>query len=262
MILSREDAELFFKLHCALMQFVMEQAQGLGVPAPAVAYRALPAEQRQAVAKTLLGRLNLIDAFITANPARLSEEELRIVSSWRHLVSGRFIALRQLKKYMILLACGEKPTACGVTGLVDPMERVIPNPLPAMVETVLLPFRGKMIYDGIVSTFNVTFGPGSRRGFEDSFRIAKASGGIVTSLPREVSASQPGVEARKPGPTQTPQPRAAGAQEVLKQVRGVFGGHCRSKPRAASRNAGLEWSVQPERIQSSPCHSCHAGRHS
>ena len=85
-----------------------------------------PPRQRQEVAKAFLGRLDLIDAFIAANPARLSEEELGIVSSWRHLVSGRFIALRQLKKYMVLLACDQKPTAYGVTGLVDPMERVIP----------------------------------------------------------------------------------------------------------------------------------------
>ena len=229
MLLSREDVELFFKLHCALMQFVMEQAQGPGVPAPAVAYRSLPAEQRQAVAKALSGRLELIDAFVAANPARLSEEELQIIASWRHLVAGRFIALRQLKKYMILLTCGEKTSAYGVTGLVDPMEQVIPNPLPAMVETVLLPFRGKIIYDGIVSTFNVTFGPGSRRGFEDSFRNAKASGGIATLLPREVPASKPEVEARKPQPGKTPQPRAAGVQEVLKQVLTMTDAFCQMR---------------------------------
>ena len=192
MILSREDAELFFKLHCALLQFVMEQVRGVGVSTPAVAYRSLPTEQRQEVVKALLGRLDLIDAFVAANPARLSEEELRIVASWRHLVSGRFIALRQLKKYMVLLACDGKSMAYGVTALVDPMELVFSKPLPLMVETVLLPFRGKIIYDGIVGTFNITFGPGSRRGFEEGFRAAKASGGIVTSLPREAPASKPG----------------------------------------------------------------------
>ena len=106
-------------------------------------------------------------------------------------MSGRFIALRQLKNHIILLACDEKTAAYGVTALVDPMEQVIPKPLPAMIETVLLPFHGKIIYDGIVSTFNVAFGPGSRRGFEERFRTAKVSGGIVTSLPRAVTASKP-----------------------------------------------------------------------
>ena len=198
MLLSREDAELVFKLHCALMQYVMEQVQGAGAPAPTAAYPSLPPGQRQEVVKALLGRLDLIDTFIAANPASLSAEDLEIVSSWRHLVSGRFIALRQLKKYMVLLACDAKSTAYGVTGLVDPLELVIPMPLPAMIETVLLPFRDKIIYDGVVSAFNVTFGPGSRRGFEEGFRAAKADKGIVTSLPWEAPENKPRVEARKP----------------------------------------------------------------
>jgi len=133
MLLSREDAELVFKLHSALMEFVMAQAEGGGFPPSAAGYQSLPPDQRQKVVQAFLGRLDLIDAFIAANPARLSEEELGIVSSWRHLVSGRFVALRQLQKYIVLLACDEKSTAYGVTGLVDPIERVIPIPLPAMI---------------------------------------------------------------------------------------------------------------------------------
>ncbi|MCX6928397.1 MAG: plasmid pRiA4b ORF-3 family protein, partial [Verrucomicrobia bacterium] len=164
-----------------------------------------------------------------ANPAKLSEEELGIVLSWRHLVTGRFIALRQLKKHMVLLACDAKSTAYGVTGLVDPMERVIRNPLPAMIETVLLPFRGKIVYDGIVSTFNVTFGPGSRRGFEEDLRIAKATNGIITSLPWEAPASNPSVGAGKPRPIRATQPRVASVHEVLKQVVAMTDAFCQTR---------------------------------
>src|SRR4030095_9714004 len=105
MLLSPEEAKLVFKLHCALMQFVNEQLKLVGVPGSAAPYAALPPQKRHEVVQAFVGRLELIDAFIPANPARLSQEELGIVSTWRHLVSGRFIALRQLKKHMILLAC-------------------------------------------------------------------------------------------------------------------------------------------------------------
>jgi hypothetical protein len=77
--------------------------------------------------------------------------------------------LRKVKKCVILLSCDGKSTAYGVTGLVDPLERVIPLPLPMMVEMVLLPFRRKLTYGGIVSSFNVMLDPGSRRGFLESF---------------------------------------------------------------------------------------------
>src|ERR1019366_6605419 len=95
MLLSREEAALVYKLHCALMQFVNEQIQVAGILATPAAYTALPPEKRRELVQAFLGRLDLIDAFIAANPAKLSQEELDIVSSWRHLVAGRFIALRQ-----------------------------------------------------------------------------------------------------------------------------------------------------------------------
>lgn len=229
MLLSREDSELVFKLHSVLMQFVMEQVQAPGLPASAMAYLSLPAEQRQKVVKAFVGRLDLIDAFVADNPARLSEEELGIVSSWRDLVSGRFIALRQLRKYMVLLACDEKSTAYGVTGLVDPMDQVIRTPLPAMIETVLLPFRGKIIYDGLVSLFNVTFGPGTRRRFEEDFQAAKANKGIITSLPWEPPVSKPGADAPKANPSRTPQRQAASVQEILKQVVALTDAFCQTR---------------------------------
>jgi hypothetical protein len=186
------------------MQFVQEQLKGSGVSRSAAVYSALSPEKRHEVAQAFLGRLDLIDAFIAANPTGLSEEELGIVSSWRHLVAGRFIALRQLKKHMILLACDGTRTAYGATGLVDPMARVIPQPLPAMIETVLLPFRGKIVYHGIVNSFNVTFGPGTRRRFEEEFRTAKATSGVVTSLAGTPATTDPRGDSRKTRPIKKP----------------------------------------------------------
>jgi hypothetical protein len=56
-----------------------------------------------------------------------------------------------------------------------------------MIETVLLPFHGKIIYDGIVSTFNDMFGPGSRRGIEETFRTAlPIASGMVGEVNRQV----------------------------------------------------------------------------
>jgi hypothetical protein len=145
------------------------------------------------------------------------------------LVAGRFIALRQLKNHMVLLACDGQTTAYGVKGLVAPMEQVIPIPLPAMIETVLLPFRGKIIYEGIISAFNVTFGPGSRRGFEEDFRIAKATHGIVTSLPRETPASKPSVQAQEPKPIRAPRQRVAPVQKIAKQVVAMTDAFCQER---------------------------------
>src|ERR1041385_3030947 len=105
MLLSSEEAALVFKLHGALMQFVNEQLKVACVPRTQSSYLELPPAKQRDVVQAFLSRLDMIDAFIAANPAKLSQEELGIVSSWRHLLTGRFIALRQLTKHMIFLAC-------------------------------------------------------------------------------------------------------------------------------------------------------------
>lgn len=200
MLLSPEEAKLFFKLHGSLMQFANDHLRTeLSGLSPAK-YAALPPEARLRVVKAFLGRLDLIGAFVTENPAGLSHDETEIVSAWRHLVAGRFLVLRQLNKHMLFLSSGEPAVAYGVLGLTDPLDRVIGSQLPAMVETVLLPFRGRIIYDGLVGRFNVSFGGGAKRNFEDSYRAAKTRHGIVTSLPLEAATRSAGgsLVARKP----------------------------------------------------------------
>jgi hypothetical protein len=47
----------------------------------------------------------------------------------------------------------------------------------------LLPFRDKIVYDGLISSFRISFGGGMRRSFKESYEAAKKRLGIVTSLP-------------------------------------------------------------------------------
>lgn len=231
MLLTRTEAELVFKLHSALMQFVNAQLKIVvnpAVPESAADYSTFSGEKRREVVKAFLGRLDLIHSFTSANPARLAPDELRIVSSWRHLVSGEFIALRQLQKHMLLLSCDDSRIAYGVTGLTDPIETLIPIQLPAMIETVLLPFGDKIVYDGIVCTSRITFGPEFRRGLEEQYRIAKANNAIVTALPwkPQTSASQ----ADSPSPKEKAKRKArqprVDVQSVLQQVVALTDAFC------------------------------------
>ena len=65
---------------------------------------------------------------------------------------GKFYVFRYLKKYTVFLTSGGSPNkAYGVLGLADPMEQVIGPYLPRLITTVLLPFKGRIIYDGLIS---------------------------------------------------------------------------------------------------------------
>lgn len=54
--------------------------------------------------------------------------------------------------------------------------------LPLMVETVLLPFEGRIIYDSLIMPYSVNFGGGAKKGFQEEYRELKRQSGIITSL--------------------------------------------------------------------------------
>ena len=183
MLLSPEDAELFFKLHRALMFFVNQRLDVVSDIGSPDEFAALLPPTRLEVREAFLEEVDLIESFVDENPASLNEKELEIVSSWHDHVTGKFYLFRQLKNYMVFLSSEEVPVAYGVLALTEPFEDVIGPRLPVMVDAMLLPFRDCIIYDGLLGSYNVSFGGGLKRLLNQSYREAKERLGIVTALP-------------------------------------------------------------------------------
>src|SRR5262249_4593839 len=164
MLLTPQDADLFFKLHRTLMFFVNQRLQVLpdDVASPEE-FSGLPPKVRLKVRDAFLKHTDLIERFAEENPAGLTADELDVVRSWRHLVHGKFYAFRPLKKYMVFLSGDDPPVAYGVLALTQPFEELIGPELPVLTETVLLPFRGRIVYDGLMNAYSIYFGPGVRR---------------------------------------------------------------------------------------------------
>jgi hypothetical protein len=68
---------------------------------------------------------------------------------------------------------------------------LIGRQLPFLCKTILLPFKGQIIYDGLLSGYNITFGSGIRRRLKDSYNDAKKRQGIITSLPPPAEMPRP-----------------------------------------------------------------------
>lgn len=193
MLLTDDEARLFFKLHRTLMCFVNERLQVLDCKLVRPEDFAVQSpEDRLKVRNALLDEIDLIEAFVDENQSRLSEDELDIVHSWRHLVAGDFYIFRELKKYTVFLAWKENPVAYGVTALTQPFVELVGPYLPVMTEAVLLPFRDKLVYDGFLvgPGVSLSFGPGIRRMLNDSYRKAKMRHGIVTWLPMSAAPTR------------------------------------------------------------------------
>ena len=206
MLLEFRDLELFFRLHRTLMFFVNQRLEvipdHLATPEE---FAALSPNVRVKVRNALLEHTDLIEAFVEENPAHLGNEELDIVRSWRHFVAGKFYLYRELTKYTVFLSTSDPVIAYGVLALSQPFEDLVGPNLPILTEMVLLPFRGMLIYDGLLNAYSVSFGPGIRRSLNDSFKEAKARLGIVTSLPMSATPTVPTKTPKvKPRPTTNP----------------------------------------------------------
>lgn len=186
-------------------------------------FSALSPEVRVKVRDVLNANLDLIESFVDENPARLSDDELDIVRSWRHLVTGRFYVFRELTKYTVFLSTTDPAIAYGVLALSQPFEDLIGPYLPVMTHTVLLPFKDVIVYDGLMSSYNISFGPGIRRTLNEDFKEAKSRHGIVTSLP--MSGKPMPAKAPKAKPIPKPPSRAA-KDKTLSVILGLIDQFC------------------------------------
>lgn len=137
------------------------------------------------------------------------------MSGWRQALVGKFYVFRHLKKYTVFLSSGGQPNkAYGVVGLFDPLVGVVGPYLPILTEAVLLPFKGQIIYDGLLSSYSISFGGGMKRMLNNEYNQAKAAFGIITSL--EGQPTQPPTKSAKPGK------KSAKIKRRLEEVMGMI----------------------------------------
>ncbi|MCP4628512.1 MAG: hypothetical protein GY850_34130 [bacterium] len=180
MKLSEQDAKLFFDLMWALQFFVNQKLKILTKIKSLNDYAKCSSEEKFEVRKALYANINLIDSFVQENPQNFSEEKLSIVSNWKNFIEGSFHIERFLKRYAIFIKGGD---VYGVLGLCQKFEELIHrSQLPLYVQTVLLPFKGKIVYDGLFQAYNIYFGGGTKRNLKESYMRAKQNNRIIDSF--------------------------------------------------------------------------------
>ncbi len=183
MKLSIEDVELFYTLRDALLLFVNKKFKTIEDFSAVEDLKHFPPEKIARVRNVLWDNINIIDTFIQENPFAFSKEELEIVDSWKFHVKGEFFLVKHLKKYSVFLESTDTERAYGVLGLYDAFDQMVGNHLPLFLETVLLPFKNQITYDGFLGLHHIIFGSGSRRRFNHSYQEIKSKFGVITSLP-------------------------------------------------------------------------------
>ena len=211
MKLSPDDVALFYRLMWPL-QFYVNQRLGILEQVDSVEmYAAIDRADKLLVRDALYENIDLIDRFVADNPAHLSDNELAIVRSWKRLVAGDFFIERFLKRGAIFILSSDspRPLVYSVLGLAESVRDALPEFLrpPMMTKAVLLPFKGRIIYDGLLQTYSIHFGSGMRDAMKEYYMAAKQNGLIIESLDPQLQA-QAEKRARKPARDWRPEIKA------------------------------------------------------
>lgn len=145
-------------------------------------FREARATAKSKVRDALFEHLDLIDSCVSENPHGITNEELAILLRWKQFVRGTFVVLRDYKSYTVFLTTNQPYVAYAVLGLTTEIVDLIPEPLLAMVDAVLLPWKGRIVCDGLVSSYRIVMGPSYRASFRETYREATLGRGVVTSL--------------------------------------------------------------------------------
>jgi len=196
MQLSPADAEQFFRVMLPLQFFAVEQT-GIA-PEIATLDEFIQSEPAVKVAArdALYQNPDLFEASIDAKSKSLSAEDLKLARSWQvgH-VAGNFFVERHLKKHSIWIGAGngeEGDKVYCVLGLGQPFEDLFPkSALPRLVVGALLPFKGQIIYDGLVMCRRISFGPTYRADLRERYMAAKQNRQLIESLDDPIGVQIP-----------------------------------------------------------------------
>jgi hypothetical protein len=208
MHLTPLEVAQFYRIWMPLLHWLNEERRVVArFPMPSDVHPVSP-ELLHPVRTLLWSDPTILDAFIDENPAKLSDADLDLASTWRTRLTGKFFILKHLKRSTIFLAGDEEDVAYEVIGISSPLSEVFPY--PTMVEATLLPFGDRIIYDSIIHAFPVTFGKGMRGGLNRSYANAKANGRLHRTLPQRISAVlSPLTRARQASVSRKHNPRIA-----------------------------------------------------
>lgn len=226
MNLSQADIELFYKLWYGL-NWSINQKYGIVPAFDKPSYGQCVDQQTFFTIRSELWKNpHWINEFLSENEfGELNELERGILARWPdEFISGRFLIMQHTKKYSVFMNTDETDTLYGVCGISNPFKDMIPTAaLPFMIETVLIPFKDKIIYDSLMNTFNVSFGRGMRNDLKETYNSAKKRLGIIEQMGVAPTIEVKKAKAIQPGDIDTkganvPKAMAARYAEIAKVI--------------------------------------------
>jgi len=187
MRLNKEEYAKYLEIHLRLIYYVGKKKNLIPGKTSLDMFLNYPVEEKIPSRNAVYDNIHLLDEYIKENSGDLSGDDKDIIRDFKYFKQGNFYVVKLTKKYAMFL--GDK-YVYGVQALNDPFETFWGNNLPVMVQAVLLPYKGKIIYDGILANYAVRFGSGIRKSIKNDYALSEGKYGIITELPEKVDKSK------------------------------------------------------------------------
>jgi len=180
MKLTALEVARYFNLMWSLQAYVNQNLAIIPDVATVKDYKKLPSGEKMKVRNKLYENIDLIDRFLEESHHQLSTEDSDIIRSWKQFQRGDFFIARLLKRHAIFI---QEQRVYGVLALRDSFADVFSFlSLPYYAKAVLLPFKGRIIYDGLIEGYSISFGGGIKSRLNETYMVAKQNGLIIESL--------------------------------------------------------------------------------
>ena len=179
MILDSQDADLFFRLYIPFLGFVKTHLTNIPGLEEAEEMKDVLFCTRQAMCKNP----KIIQQYLEENPEKLDTREREIIKSWQRFVHGQFVCINTGKKYATFLHWENENNQIvyRVLGLTDPILAFVTEGM-VLQNILLLPFEGRIVWDGLVNLQGVFLGPNMWRDAMNVYGEARKSQQILSTL--------------------------------------------------------------------------------
>ena len=180
--LSRSECTLFYETWYGLLGFINAQRKVIPAIIKPIYPNPIGDAPMYVLREILWENPKWIDDYLRV--AILPSEKVELLKSWRaHHKKGTFFVVDYKPDYAVILGSNaqKEDRVFGVKGISRSLADAMQRELPIMLETVLLPFGDKIIYDSYMASKPIGFAEGAKRAFGEMYANALEHG-VITSL--------------------------------------------------------------------------------
>ena len=181
MKMTKQESDMFYEIFRKLLQFSNRKYKLF----PKVNYETdemlMPDQCAKVIAKVWEDTGN-IDEFLSS--VSLPDEQAEIVRSWKRAIYCIWSVVKHLKKGTVFMGENGAFMVQGIISSVDEMLKWYS--LPMTVRAVIIPFKDRIITDGLIMALPVSLGPGIRKNLNMEYKEAKEEGRVYDQLTEEV----------------------------------------------------------------------------